>query len=47
MIIALAGFVVANVLAHFTERLLMGLDGYLRRHAPARLEHAQFQRCHS
>jgi hypothetical protein len=37
--IALAGFVIANVLAHFTERLLMSLDGYLRRHAPTRLEH--------
>lgn len=39
VIIALAGFIIANVLAHFTERLLMGLDGYLRRRVPSRLEH--------
>lgn len=39
VVIALAGFVIANVLAHFTERLLMRMDGYLRRRAPTRLEH--------
>ncbi len=38
VIIALAGFVIANVLAHFTERVMMSLDGYLRRRAPTRVE---------
>lgn len=38
VLIAVAGFVIANALARFTERLLMRLDGYLRRRAPNRLE---------
>ena len=39
IIIAIAGFVVANVLAALTERLLIQLDTYLRHRAPSRLEH--------
>jgi uncharacterized protein YacL len=38
VLIAVAGFIVANALARLTERLLMRLDGYLRRRAPNRLE---------
>tara|TARA_R110002110_G_scaffold89303_2_gene232769 strand:- start:132887 stop:133672 length:786 start_codon:yes stop_codon:yes gene_type:complete len=39
IIIAVAGFVVANVLGALTERLLIRLDTYLRHRAPSRLEH--------
>jgi small-conductance mechanosensitive channel len=38
VLIAVAGFLVANILARFTERLLMRLDGYLQRRSPDRLE---------
>ncbi len=38
VLLAIAGFLVANVLAGLAERLLMRLDGYLRRRAPTRLE---------
>lgn len=38
VLIAVAGFIAANFLARITERLLMRLDGYLRRRASARLE---------
>jgi small-conductance mechanosensitive channel len=38
VLIAVAGFLVANLLARLTERLLMRLDAYLRRRSPARLE---------
>lgn len=38
ILIAVAGFIVANLLARLAERLLMRLDGYLRRRAPARLD---------
>ena len=38
VLIAVAGFVVANLLSRLTERLLMRLDGYLRRRAPARVD---------
>ena len=38
VLIAVAGFIVANLLARLTENLLMRLDGYLRRRAPTRLE---------
>ncbi len=38
VLIAVAGFIVANVLARVTDRLLMRLDSYLRRRAPTRLE---------
>ncbi len=38
VLIAVAGFVVANLLARLSERLLMRLDGYLRRRAPARVD---------
>lgn len=38
VLIAVAGFLVANVLSRLTEQLLMRVDGYLRRRAPTRLE---------
>ncbi len=38
VLIAITGFIVANVLARVTDRLLMRLDSYLRRRAPTRLE---------
>jgi hypothetical protein len=38
VLIAIAGFLVANVLAKVTEQLLMRVDGYLRRRAPGRVE---------
>ncbi len=38
VLIAVAGFFAANFLARITERLLMRLDGYLRRRASARLD---------
>ena len=38
VLIAITGFLVANVLARVTDRLLMRLDSYLRRRAPTRLE---------
>jgi hypothetical protein len=44
VLIAVAGFVVANVLAKLTERLLMRLDGYLRRRSPARLDQVDMRR---
>ncbi len=37
--IAVAGFVVAALLARLTERWLISLEGYLRRRARSRLEH--------
>ena len=38
ILIAVAGFVVAGTLARLTERLLIRVEGYLRRRAPSRLE---------
>lgn len=39
VLIAIAGFLVANALAALTERLLIRLDTYLRHRGPGRLEH--------
>lgn len=39
VLIAIAGFLVANALAALTERLLIRLDAYLRHRGPGRLEH--------
>lgn len=38
ILIAVAGIVMAGLLARLTERWLMKLEGYLRRRAPSRLE---------
>jgi MFS family permease len=38
ILIAVAGIVLAGLLARLTERWLMKLEGYLRRRAPSRLE---------
>jgi hypothetical protein len=38
ILIAVTGFVLAGILARLTERLLINLEGYLRRRAPSKLE---------